>query len=269
MITHIVRCFSLSLLSLYLVHNIVNIVKRGPDSGAGDHRFFRRFLRFLNVAVPPTPPLLVPLPLKPPSPPNPPPPDSATGGFATVSLNPAYEPFPLATWLLLDCCDGRDTAFAAPGSAGAAPLVIGIAAVVARVISAAGTASAFPTMPPPSRSLPAPLRERTGIAVGPAYPDFCEGAVAGSGAGTGTVSGGGGKNSGGISESDLENATFRDAEVVPEFTRVLEDGEVVSEDGTHLGHNLPDANGTRYCINLVSVAGYERADERGLSGTTQ
>jgi peptide methionine sulfoxide reductase MsrB len=25
--------------------------------------------------------------------------------------------------------------------------------------------------------------------------------------------------------------------------------------GTHLGHNLPDKSGSRYCINLVSVAG--------------
>ena len=33
------------------------------------------------------------------------------------------------------------------------------------------------------------------------------------------------------------------------------DGETVSVDGTHLGHNLPDRSGSRYCINLVSVAG--------------
>ena len=32
-------------------------------------------------------------------------------------------------------------------------------------------------------------------------------------------------------------------------------GEVVSVDGTHLGHNLPDGSGNRYCIDLVSVAG--------------
>ena len=29
----------------------------------------------------------------------------------------------------------------------------------------------------------------------------------------------------------------------------------MSVDGTHLGHNLPDDAGNRYCINLVSVAG--------------
>lgn len=49
--------------------------------------------------------------------------------------------------------------------------------------------------------------------------------------------------------------SFRDNEVIGDDTRVLEDGEVVSLDGTHLGHNLPDGKGNRYCINLVSVAG--------------
>lgn len=49
--------------------------------------------------------------------------------------------------------------------------------------------------------------------------------------------------------------SFRDEEVVWENVRVLKDGETVSVDGTHLGHNLPDAIGRRYCINLVSVAG--------------
>ena len=49
--------------------------------------------------------------------------------------------------------------------------------------------------------------------------------------------------------------SFRDEEVVWENVRVLKDGEVVSVDGTHLGHNLPDWNGNRYCINLVCIAG--------------
>mmetsp|Transcript_9219 Transcript_9219/g.15728 ORF Transcript_9219/g.15728 Transcript_9219/m.15728 type:complete len:189 (-) Transcript_9219:398-964(-) len=49
--------------------------------------------------------------------------------------------------------------------------------------------------------------------------------------------------------------SFRDDEVVIENVRVLSDGEAVSIDGTHLGHNLPDGKGNRYCINLVSVAG--------------
>ena len=53
--------------------------------------------------------------------------------------------------------------------------------------------------------------------------------------------------------------SFRDEEVVAENVRVLADSEVVSVDGSHLGHNLPDAKGNRYCINLVSIAGHESA----------
>jgi peptide methionine sulfoxide reductase MsrB len=49
--------------------------------------------------------------------------------------------------------------------------------------------------------------------------------------------------------------SFRDGEVNWENVRCLKDGETVSVDGTHLGHCLPDASGSRYCINLVSVAG--------------
>ena len=49
---------------------------------------------------------------------------------------------------------------------------------------------------------------------------------------------------------------IRDSEVNWEYVRCLPDGECVSVDGTHLGHNLPDGSGNRYCINLVSVAGY-------------
>lgn len=49
--------------------------------------------------------------------------------------------------------------------------------------------------------------------------------------------------------------SFRDEEVNWEYVRCLKNGECVSVTGTHLGHNLPDAKGNRYCINLVSVAG--------------
>ena len=49
--------------------------------------------------------------------------------------------------------------------------------------------------------------------------------------------------------------SFRDDEVVWENMRCLPDGEAVSIDGTHLGHDIPDSKGNRYCINLVSVAG--------------
>jgi peptide methionine sulfoxide reductase MsrB len=51
--------------------------------------------------------------------------------------------------------------------------------------------------------------------------------------------------------------SFRDAEVVWDNVRVLKNsGETVSVDGTHLGHNLPDRMGNRYCINLCCIAGY-------------
>jgi len=49
--------------------------------------------------------------------------------------------------------------------------------------------------------------------------------------------------------------SFRDEETNWDFVRVLPNGETVSVDGTHLGHNLPDGKGNRYCINLVCVAG--------------
>ena len=59
-----------------------------------------------------------------------------------------------------------------------------------------------------------------------------------------------------LAESNVHGwPSFRDQEVVWENTRVLRDGETVSATGTHLGHNLPDRNGNRYCINLVSIAG--------------
>jgi len=59
-----------------------------------------------------------------------------------------------------------------------------------------------------------------------------------------------------VAESKVHGwPSFRDSEVNWDYVRVLPDGETVSVDGTHLGHNLPDKNGNRYCINLVSVAG--------------
>merc|ERR1719191_2680113 len=49
--------------------------------------------------------------------------------------------------------------------------------------------------------------------------------------------------------------SFRKAEVLWRNVVQLDDGEIVSLTGTHLGHNLPDEAGDRYCINLVSIAG--------------
>ena len=54
--------------------------------------------------------------------------------------------------------------------------------------------------------------------------------------------------------------SFRDAEVITSHVRILANGEAVSTDGTHLGHNLPDSSGNRYCINIVSVAGRPSAE---------
>ena len=59
-----------------------------------------------------------------------------------------------------------------------------------------------------------------------------------------------------VKESQVHGwPSFRDSEVNWEYVRVLPNGECISVDGTHLGHNLPDRSGNRYCINLVSVAG--------------
>eukprot|EP01063_Lacrimia_lanifica_P008019 TRINITY_DN1515_c0_g1_i1.p1 TRINITY_DN1515_c0_g1~~TRINITY_DN1515_c0_g1_i1.p1 ORF type:complete len:193 (+),score=65.66 TRINITY_DN1515_c0_g1_i1:39-617(+) len=48
--------------------------------------------------------------------------------------------------------------------------------------------------------------------------------------------------------------SFRDSEVNWDVVRVLPDGECVTVDGVHLGHNIPDRSGNRYCINLVCIA---------------
>lgn len=58
--------------------------------------------------------------------------------------------------------------------------------------------------------------------------------------------------------------SFRVEDVVWENVRILEDGEVVTIDGLHLGHNIPDAKGPRFCINLVCVSGFP-AEERASS----
>ena len=49
--------------------------------------------------------------------------------------------------------------------------------------------------------------------------------------------------------------SFRDAEVIWDDVRCLKNGEAITVDGVHLGHNLPDSKGNRYCINLVSCCG--------------
>ena len=49
--------------------------------------------------------------------------------------------------------------------------------------------------------------------------------------------------------------SFREDELVKKNIEIKEGGEVVSKCGTHLGHNLPDGKGNRYCIDLLCIAG--------------
>ena len=59
--------------------------------------------------------------------------------------------------------------------------------------------------------------------------------------------------------------SFRDAEVNWDFVRCLPDGECVSVDGTHLGHNLPDRSGNRCAPPPRSRRASGRARWRALS----
>jgi len=49
--------------------------------------------------------------------------------------------------------------------------------------------------------------------------------------------------------------SFRPEETVDANVNVLSGGRMESVCGTHLGHNLPDLSGARYCIDLVCIAG--------------
>lgn len=49
--------------------------------------------------------------------------------------------------------------------------------------------------------------------------------------------------------------SFRHSEVGRKKLRYLKNGETVIIDSTHIGHNLPDQSGHRFCINLCSAAG--------------
>lgn len=49
--------------------------------------------------------------------------------------------------------------------------------------------------------------------------------------------------------------SFRPEETVTENVNILDGGRMESTCGTHLGHNLPDDDGDRYCIDLVCIAG--------------
>ena len=43
-------------------------------------------------------------------------------------------------------------------------------------------------------------------------------------------------------------------ELLPAYVRICPTANLQSVNGTHLGHNLPDGKGNRYCINLCSAA---------------
>ena len=53
--------------------------------------------------------------------------------------------------------------------------------------------------------------------------------------------------------------SFRPDEVVGNNVLQFAGGEVRSVCGTHLGHNIPDGKGPRYCIDLVCISGYPAA----------
>merc|ERR1712083_100752 len=50
--------------------------------------------------------------------------------------------------------------------------------------------------------------------------------------------------------------SFRKQEIYKENVVFRGGGEMRSICGTHLGHNIPDGNGDRYCIDLVCIAGH-------------
>eukprot|EP00928_Gymnodinium_smaydae_P085448 TRINITY_DN68913_c0_g1_i1.p1 TRINITY_DN68913_c0_g1~~TRINITY_DN68913_c0_g1_i1.p1 ORF type:complete len:240 (-),score=21.89 TRINITY_DN68913_c0_g1_i1:81-800(-) len=59
-------------------------------------------------------------------------------------------------------------------------------------------------------------------------------------------------------EESLEHGwpSFRSREVISENIHQFSFGEVRSVCGTHLGHNIPDDKGDRYCIDLMCIAGH-------------
>ena len=54
---------------------------------------------------------------------------------------------------------------------------------------------------------------------------------------------------------ELGYLSFRDGEVDWNNVRILENGKIVSVDGSFLGMIAPDMSGNRYAINLSAVSG--------------
>jgi|EP01046_Picozoa_sp_COSAG06_P058580 peptide methionine sulfoxide reductase MsrB len=61
--------------------------------------------------------------------------------------------------------------------------------------------------------------------------------------------------------------SFRPAEMIAENVIIHTGGRMSSVCGTHLGHNLPDYTGDRYCIDLVCIAGHP-AEAGGSNGSS-
>jgi peptide methionine sulfoxide reductase MsrB len=68
--------------------------------------------------------------------------------------------------------------------------------------------------------------------------------------------------------------SFRPAEMIAENVEIYDMrrdryGPMRSTCGTHLGHNIPDRLGDRFCIDLVCVAGAPALAERGTDATSR
>lgn len=60
-----------------------------------------------------------------------------------------------------------------------------------------------------------------------------------------------------LESQELGYLSFRDDEVNWNTVKIVENGKVVSIDGTFLGHVAPDQMGNRYAINLSAVSGQD------------
>ena len=58
-----------------------------------------------------------------------------------------------------------------------------------------------------------------------------------------------------LESEELGYLSFRDDEVNWNTVKIVENGKVVSVDGTFLGYVAPDQMGNRYAINLSAVSG--------------
>ena len=63
--------------------------------------------------------------------------------------------------------------------------------------------------------------------------------------------------------------SFRPAELIAENVIIHAGGRMSSTCGTHLGHNLPDFSGDRYCIDLVCIAGTPSLSKAGNGSSVE